>query len=102
MKTVFRTAQTIDGQCSCRECESQRSDAATPPDGYSLALRAAAAPSEPRDFEAEWKAARTLELEAMRAALDKEPTPRFKTLSAEELSPYTPPNPYEFKTRSAR
>jgi len=63
-----------------------------PPTPYDFTqLRAAAAP--PSTFEADYKAARLRDLEAMRKKLDAEaPTPRLT--SAEELATYTPPDPY--------
>jgi hypothetical protein len=65
----------------------------TPPNPY--ALRAAeTTPPDADAFETTWKADRTLELKLTRAALDASPALRLTTLTAAELRPFAPPDPY--------
>jgi hypothetical protein len=47
-------------------------------------------------FAERWAADRTREMEATRAALDASPS-RLRTLSAEDLCAYAPPDPYRIK-----
>jgi hypothetical protein len=76
-----------------RTAENNDAKSYPPPDPYARelkTLRDSAAPLS--KFEAAFKAARLREMEATRRALDSE-TPE-PPMSAEELSKFSPPNPY--------
>jgi hypothetical protein len=84
-------------QCDkCREhFAAQQDHGAAPPDIYAAGVKAMRAAEAPPDaFAKTWAEQGASAIVATRAALDAESAPRFKTLSAEDLSPYSPPNGY--------
>ena len=102
----MRCSSPLHGNCDrnsqCPKCDEhfaalqgQDDDIPPAPDPYESGLkklRAAAATLS--TFEADYKAARMRELEAMRDKLDSEQPERAPRLTAAELSQYSPPDPY--------
>jgi hypothetical protein len=112
-KLQFRTASVRD-MCQCDECTQKRSNATAtnnsspndyaPPDPYAAGvkqLRAAEAPPL-STFADAWAEAGMSALAATRAALDAEASQRLRTLTAEELREFSPPDPYAEPLRRMR
>lgn len=84
-------SQTAEANIEEAERAAERYEAPNSYDREISAMRAASATPE-QDFEKQWKAERTLEIEQTHAALDAEELqPR---MTAAELAEYAPPDPY--------